>query len=178
MSRALDTMPAMHLQRHLIGQATKYAERVPALFLVPLLSLVVLAAHAQANLDEGLGKVAASAVEAAKANVPQRLIVEVTYDDIVARETAKGVERRLPFLDETIIKETHEEPKNSLPKTYFDDLDEASAAAAAALFPSVTVPRLFTHIKVEQSAGACWKFGVDVGLQMLHTRLPYLTGWH
>lgn len=65
---------------------------------------------------------------------------------------------------------------STLPKAYHDDLDEASATAAAALFPSVTVPRLFKHIKVE-TAGACWRFEVDGGQQLLHERLPYLTGW-
>jgi hypothetical protein len=64
-----------------------------------------------------------------------------------------------------------------LQQDYFNDLDEAAAHAAGALFPSTTIPRLFKRMDVEAQARACWKVDVNAGLDMLHRRLPYAIGW-
>jgi hypothetical protein len=64
------------------------------------------------------------------------------------------------------------------PQRYYNDLDEASARAATQLFPDTQARRLFQHFSVEMQARSSWKFGIDVGLELLHRQLPHATGWY
>lgn len=60
---------------------------------------------------------------------------------------------------------------------YYNDLDEASLAAAKHLFPGMPDIRLFDGIKIEEQSRLCWQWGAERGRRMLFEQLPYATGW-
>lgn len=60
--------------------------------------------------------------------------------------------------------------------SYFNQLDEASLAAAKDVFPMTPDLRLFGHIDIANQAAWCWK-DRSTGKQMLLEQLPYAMGW-
>lgn len=60
---------------------------------------------------------------------------------------------------------------------YFETLDEASCLAAAQLFPSISIPRLFGDLIISDQAKNCWKSGGESGHTFLLHELPYATSW-
>ena len=66
---------------------------------------------------------------------------------------------------------------NGNPPEYFNQIDEAAHAAAAALFLDAPDIRLFDRINVDMQARLCWKWGEVQGMHMLTEQLPYAISW-
>lgn len=66
---------------------------------------------------------------------------------------------------------------NNAPCEYFNQIDEASFEAAAALFPSVPKIRLFDRMSISEQGQVYWRLDEQLGMDMLLEQLPYAISW-
>jgi hypothetical protein len=64
-----------------------------------------------------------------------------------------------------------------LGESYFQQVDRAAADEAKRLFPLSKSSPLFEHVEPVSQARSCWRYGENLGFEMLLEQLPYAISW-